>query len=105
MPKVDRTMWWLGPTALPDLHWARLRVFDGGTAEVLDLDGKIHPFDTEQAARLWLLEDEYESFENLDDEHLANAGLSKADLVPPTAQAPLALVPLLRVLRPRSRLT
>jgi hypothetical protein len=57
--------WWLDESALPDLLWACLRVYENGAAEVLDLDGNIHQFDSEQEARFWLLEDEYSSFPNL----------------------------------------
>jgi hypothetical protein len=42
-----------------------LRVYENGTAEVLDLDGGIHQFESEQVARDWLLEDEYSSLEKL----------------------------------------
>jgi len=38
-----------------------LRVYENGTAEVLDLDGNIRKFEPEQDARDWLLEDEYSS--------------------------------------------
>lgn len=57
--------WWLDESALPDLLWACLRVYKNGAAEVLDLDGNTHEFDSEQDARLWLLEDEYSSLANL----------------------------------------
>lgn len=57
--------WWLDENALPDLLWACLRVYENGAAEVLDCDGNIHEVDSEQDARLWLLEDEYSSLANL----------------------------------------
>jgi hypothetical protein len=83
--EVTRVGWWLGVGGLPDLLWARLQVFSDGSAEVLDLDGRVHRFPSEQAARYWLLEDEYEPLDSLDDEDLRYGGLSRDDLVPPSA--------------------
>ena len=46
--------WWLDESAFPYLLWACLRVYENGAAEVLDLDGNIHEFASDEAARSWL---------------------------------------------------
>jgi hypothetical protein len=83
---VERVTWWLDVTGLPDLLWARLRVFADGTADVLDLNGRVHEFSTEQGAREWLLEDEYERLESIEDDDLRYAGVTRKELVPPSAR-------------------
>ncbi len=59
-----RGQWWL-ETSGGDFHWARLQVSHDGKAEVIDLDGKTHLFATVEEAKMWLLEDEYETLESL----------------------------------------
>ena len=51
-----KTEWWLDVSALPDMHWAQLRVFANGTADVLDLDGRTHEFASAVEAANWLSE-------------------------------------------------
>ena len=88
----ERIGWWIDEGGLPDLLWARLQVFSDGSAEVLDLDGRLHRFPTERAARYWLLEDEYVPVESVEDEDLTYSGLSRVDLVPPSAERQVDLV-------------
>jgi hypothetical protein len=57
--------WWLDSSALPDLYWARLTIFDDGSAEVLDLDGTRHDFALREEAVHWLSEDEYSRMDDL----------------------------------------
>ena len=89
-----KTTWWLDHSALPDLLWARLRVHPSGTADVLDLDGKLHTFLSEEEAVHWLSEDEYARLE-----YLLEEGEVAPTLQPPHAIREEALVPLMRVLR------
>jgi hypothetical protein len=93
--------WWFDETALPErIVWARIRVFRR-SAEVLDCDGRTHSFASESQARLFLLEDEYRSLSNLDDEDLSELGVSRSYLRPPADVPEDQLVPLLVVeLRP-----
>ena len=80
MPSSERfsTSWWLDASGLPDLLWARLRVFDSGRAAVFDLDGSVHRFYRAAAAELWLAVDEYEPLAALKE-----SGQVTQDLQPP----------------------
>ena len=69
--RVVRMEWWLDVTGLPDLLWARLSAFVDGHADVLDLDGELHEFAAQHDARYWLLEDEYEPLESVNDDDIA----------------------------------
>jgi hypothetical protein len=96
-----RDSWWFDETALPErILWTRLRVFPD-RAEVLDCDGRTVSFPSEEEARSFLLEDEYRSLSNLDDEDLSELGVSRDELRPPADVPENQLVPLLVVeLRP-----
>lgn len=72
---------------------------DAGSAGVLDLDGKVHRFGTEQEARFWLAEDEYISLESVEDDELEYAALTREELVPPSALRDSELVPKMLVRR------
>ena len=90
-PRVQ-TSWWLDSSALPDrLLWARLEIASDGSAAVLDLDGQYHHFSDEQAARHWLLEDEYSLLA-----HLVEGGEVDRSVVPPDAPTDDKLIPLMR---------
>lgn len=94
MPEVVETSWWLDESALPDLLWARLRVFADGSAEVLDLDGRCHRFGSRDEAALWLNEDEYSPLADLVED-----GEVQLDVAPPQAENDRGLVPLMLVRR------
>jgi hypothetical protein len=86
-----QTTWWLDSGALPDrLLWARLFVAANDSAVVLDCDGHYHNFSSSQAARLWLLEDEYSLLS-----HLVEEGEVSPDQAPPSAPNDVALVALM----------
>jgi hypothetical protein len=75
----SKVSWWLDWSALPERRlWARLDVSETGQAEVLDCDGRRHSFPGEDAAILWLLEDEYSRLETLIEE-----GEVPVNLAPP----------------------
>jgi len=74
------------------LLWARLEVAPDGPAVVFDLDGKYHRFEDEQAAKLWLLEDEYSLLA-----HLVEEGEVSAGLAPPSASSDQELLRLMTV--------
>lgn len=85
--RASSVTWWLDWGALPDrLIWARLGLLSDGGAEVLDCDGKTHHFHSEEAARLWLAEDEYSTLETLVEEGEVEP------LLPPTASSEKDLV-------------
>jgi len=85
------TSWWLDWGALPDrLIWARLHVAEDGSAVVLDMDGVYHRFPDQQAARIWLNEDEYSLLA-----HLVEDGEVGSGILPPVAASDMELVPLM----------
>jgi hypothetical protein len=77
--------WYLMYSSFPNLNWARLRVFASGLAEVFDCDGRTTKFKSRQEAVNWLLEDEFCSFEKLNEEDEAECGIVLKEIVPPAA--------------------
>ena len=68
------------------LIWARLRVLEAGTAEVLDSDGNTLPYDSEDSARAALLDAEFIAFDGLDEDDALARGFSLAEIAPPQAR-------------------
>ncbi|MBR7801386.1 hypothetical protein [Undibacterium fentianense] len=75
--------WWLMYSDFPNLNWARLRVFGTGMAKVFDSDEKTHSFSSEGDAVNWLLEDEFTSYEKLDEEDEREYEISISSIRPP----------------------
>ena len=92
MAQIVETTWWLEWRTSEYLHWARLRIFQDGTAEVFDLDGKYHHFPNCESARLWLNEDEYSLLA-----HMIENCEVEAEVVPPYASDDKSLAPLMSV--------
>ena len=67
------------------LIWARLRVLEAGTAEVLDSDGNTLPYDSEDSARSALFDAEFVAFDGLDEDDALARGFSLAEIAPPRA--------------------
>jgi hypothetical protein len=78
--------WYLMYSSLPDLNWARLRVFASGRAEVFDCDGRTTRFANVEDAQLWLAEDEFQALETFDSEDEEEYGIRFADVAPPREQ-------------------
>ena len=74
--------WWLA-TLGRTVVWARLRVREAGTAEVLDSDGNTLVYDSEDTARSMLLDAEFVAFDGLDEADAAERGFLLAELAPP----------------------
>jgi hypothetical protein len=74
--------WWLASLG-NTLIWARLRVRDAGTAEVLDSDGNTLSYDSEDTARAQLFDAEFVSWDGLDEEDALVRGFSLHELTPP----------------------
>lgn len=72
--------WWLAALGR-HIAWARLRVREAGTAEVLDSDGNTLAYDSEDTARAALLDAEFVEYDGLDEE----------DVQPPRGDDPEAL--------------
>ena len=79
----QRDEWWLA-TLGRMVIWARLRVREGGTAEVLDSDGNTLGYDSEDTARAMLMDAEFVSFDGLDEDDALERGFSLAEIAPPS---------------------
>jgi len=68
--KIEKVEWWLAWCSFyPELYWARLRTFSNGKADLLfQAENKAYGFENKEYAEYFLSEDEFTSFENLDDE-------------------------------------
>ena len=75
------------------LIWARLRVLEAGTAEVLDSDGNTLPYDSEDSARAALFDAEFVAFDGLDEDDALARGFALADVAPPQGEDDAALIP------------
>lgn len=83
MRRITLTEWWIMDCSFPDLNWARLRVYDDGTSEVFDCDGRTHQFVTQKDANNWLCEDEFRTFLNLEPEDLEDCPFELGSFAPP----------------------
>jgi len=84
--------WWLA-TLGRTIVWARLRVREGGTAEVFDSDGNTLGYDSEDTARAVLMDAEFVSFDGLDDDDALARGFRLEEVQPPQADSDEALRP------------
>ncbi|MGY4516140.1 hypothetical protein [Lysobacter sp. HA18] len=97
---MSQDQWWLA-TAGGTLIWARLRVLEAGTAEVLDCDGATLPYDSEDSARAALMDAEFVSLEGLDADDADTRGFDLDALTPPRGTSDDALRPQMIVKLPR----
>ena len=86
----DGAQWWLA-TLGRYIAWARLRVREAGTAEVLDSDGNTLAYDSEDTARAALMDAEFVAYEGLDEDDAASRGFSLEAVRPPEADSDDAL--------------
>lgn len=86
--------WWLASLGRT-LIWARLRVREAGTAEVLDSDGNTLNYDSEDTARAMLFDAEFVAWDGLDQDDALARGFSLDEVAPPLAASDEALVPLM----------
>jgi hypothetical protein len=76
--------WWVSSLGKA-LVWARLRVSDTGTAQVLDFDGKTLVYDSDDSARAALMDAEFRAFDGLDEDDARGMGFSLGMVQPPQA--------------------
>ncbi len=99
---IARTQWWLASLGRT-IVWARLRVRDAGTAEVLDSDGNTLGYDSEDTARAALMDAEFVSYDGLDEDDALDRGFSLSELTPPEADDDEGLrVQMVRILGARA---
>ena len=79
-----RDSWWLASLG-NTLIWARLRIREAGTAEVLDSDGNTLSYDSEDTARSQLFDAEFVEYDGLDEEDALVRGFSLHEVRPPQA--------------------
>ncbi len=79
-----RDSWWLASLG-NTLIWARLRIREAGTAEVLDSDGNTLSYDSEDTARSQLFDAEFVEYDGLDEEDALVRGFSLHEVQPPQA--------------------
>ncbi|WP_340648973.1 hypothetical protein [Pseudoxanthomonas winnipegensis] len=94
MNETTRVQWWLA-TLGQTLIWARLRIKEAGTAEVLDSDGNTLAYDSEDSARGALFDAEFVAYDGLDEEDALLRGFSLHEVIPPHADDDAALKPLM----------
>lgn len=82
--------WWLA-TLGRHIAWARLRVREAGTAEILDSDGNTLAYDSEDSARAALLDAEYVEYDGLDPEDAQARGFALDQVRPPQGESDEAL--------------
>lgn len=76
--------WWLA-TLGRTIVWARLRVREGGTAEIFDSDGNTLVYDSQDTARAVLMDAEFVAFDGLDAEDALARGFRLDAVRPPQA--------------------
>ncbi len=81
-PMHNHDSWWLA-TLGRTIVWARLRVREGGTAEVFDSDGNTLAYDSEDTARAALMDAEFVTFDGLDEDDALQRGFSLSEVSPP----------------------
>lgn len=84
--------WWLA-TLVRNIVWARLRVREGGTAEVFDSDGNTLAYDSEDTARAALMDAEFIAFDGLDEEDALQRGFHLSEVSPPQGNSDEAVRP------------
>lgn len=89
---IATTAWWVACPARM-LVWARLQVRESGVAEVLDCDGQVLVYDSEDTARAALMDAEFRSHDGLDDDDVEGWGMLLEDLLPPEGDDDEDLVP------------
>ncbi len=89
---VTLTAWWVACPARM-LVWARLQVRECGVAEILDCDGQVLVYDSEDTARAALLDAEFYALDGLDDDDVVGWGMLLEDLLPPEGEHDDDLVP------------
>ncbi|WP_397607643.1 hypothetical protein [Silanimonas sp.] len=75
------------------LVWARLQVRESGVGDVLDCDGQVLVYDSEDTARAALMDAEFRALDGLDDDDVADWGILLEDLIPPEGEHDDDLVP------------
>ena len=87
-----RDRWWLASLGRT-VVWARLRVREAGTAEVLDSDGNTLAYDSEDTACAMLMDAQFVALDGLDEEDALERGFSLDEITPPAGASDEELRP------------
>ena len=93
---VRHTEWWLASLGNA-MVWARLRLYDSGSADVLSSDGGLIHYPDDIEARAALMDADYRSLDGMDEDDALPFGRLLEELQPPQADGDSdeELVPLL----------
>ena len=91
---VQVEQWWVASLGNL-LVWARLRVFDSGSAEVFSAEGETLRYDDEDAAHMALLDAEFRAWDGLDEDDAAMLGFDLNSVAPPEAENDHELLPIM----------
>jgi hypothetical protein len=82
---VQVTEWWLSQCDDSQPTWARIRVFDDGTADAgWEEGGTLYGFENRDCASYFIAEDEYSRFDRMDDEDQKDYELNLREISPPS---------------------
>jgi hypothetical protein len=87
---IARSEWWLMTCSFPSLNWARMRVYEDGSADVFDLDGRLLKFTTVEEAQAELWDDEYRELSQLDADDERDLGIPLSEIETPSGQTDLS---------------
>ncbi len=79
--------------SFPSLNWARMRVYEDGTADVFDMDGRLLKFATVEEAQADLWEDEYRELSQLGEDDEKDLGIPLSEIETPSASTDSELLP------------
>ena len=82
---MNDTQWWLLSPEPDFVAWARLRLREDGTFDLLEASGLSMRFDDADAARHFMLSAEYRAFDGLDADDAEALGCALDQLSPPVA--------------------
>ena len=91
--EIVKVQWWLMWCDFPNLNWARLKVYDDGSADVFDMDGRTSRFPNEQEAIWFLAEDEFSALNSLDEDDERMLGVPLSSITPPIGNTDADLLP------------
>ncbi|MBP0028938.1 hypothetical protein [Roseofilum sp. Guam] len=98
---VLKETWWLAYTEFPDLVWARIQVYEDGTAEILSPTGHRYKYKSEEEADLELSQDEYQRLHSLDEEDEEELGIPLSSIQIPSGESDNEIIQKMYVKRSR----
>lgn len=85
-PTIDRIEWWLASLGNV-MVWARMRIYESGSSDVLSSDGGLIHYLDEHEARNALMDADYHALDGMDEDDALPFGKPLEELVPPAADS------------------